>query len=151
MDTPSTTVSARLTLLEGDAWLRHGGDRLPLAEGSALAAGDVLETGSGTEVQIQLASGHVLSLGPDQLLSLDSDVLATATADTSEWRCAVSGDPAALFGSPALTLDSVLDTSQGIDHWFGSGAAQDAHDHLISLDDGGMQQLLRSLLGPEAH
>lgn len=151
MDTPSNTVAARLTALEGDAWLRHGNERLPLTQGSALAVGDVLETGPGAEVQLHLASGHALSLGPEQWLSLDGDVLATASADTSEWRCIVESDPAIVSASPALTLDSVLDSTQGMDHWFGTGSAQGTHLPLMVLDDGGIQHLLRSLLGPEAH
>lgn len=153
MDSLSPPVAARLLALEGEAWLRHGGERLPLAQGSALAAGDVLETGPGSELQLQLASGHALALGSAQLLVLDADVLATAAADPGEWCCAPDAVQPLLATGDTLALDSVLDASTPLDHLLGPASAQSpapAHG-LPVLDDGGLQHLLRSLFGPEAH
>lgn len=170
MDSHSSPVAARLLALEGEAWLRHGGERLPLSTGSELAAGDVLETGADAQAQLALASGNALAVGPDQLLCLDADVLATDSADTSEWRCALAPGLDLLAGGPALTLDSVLEPSRGLDHLLGGATAAVADAHvanahhphapdaahaaspaLVAFDDPGLQHLLRSLFGPEAH
>lgn len=153
MDSHSSSAAARLLAVNGEAWLRQGGEHLPLATGNALAAGDVLETGAATTVQLQLASGHVLALGPEQFLSLDADVLATAAADPGEWCCSAPEGLDLLLGGAALSLDSVLEPAHNLDHLLGGAAAPAAADHpgLALLDDPGLHHLLRSLFGPEAH
>lgn len=153
MDTTSSPVAARLLALEGEAWLRHGGERLPLAQGSALVAGDVLETGPGSELQLRLASGHELALGGPQLLVLDADVLATPAADPGEWCCAPAAVQGLLATGDALTLDNVLAAPQALDHLLGPAGAPDAAPAhgLAAFDDPGLQHLLRSLFGPEAY
>lgn len=154
MDTPVTPIAARLLVLEGEAWLRHGGERQPLATGSSLAGGDIVETGPAGEVHVLLASGHVLALGPEQFLSLDADVLATPVADSSEWRCAVPAGLDLLMDGPALALDFVMESPQALDHLLGPADTSSAgHDHptLAAFDDPGLGHLLRSLFGPEAH
>lgn len=154
MDTPTTPIAARLLVLEGEAWLRHDGERQPLGTGSFLASGDVVETGPAGEIHVLLASGHVLALGPDQLLSLDADVLATPVADSSEWRCAVPAGLDLLMDGPALALDTVLESPQALDHLLGPGDTSSAspdYPGLLAFDDPGLGHLLRSLFGPEAH
>lgn len=157
MDSRSSFIAARLVALEGDAWQRQDGTRLSLVAGSVLTAGDVLETGPDAVLQLQLASGHALSLGPEQLLSLDADVLATADADPGEWCCAAPEALRLLLGGSALALDNVLDAAQGLDHLLGSdaahvpAAAHGAPHALVAFDDPGLSHLLRSLFGPEAH
>jgi hypothetical protein len=60
-----STAAATVTLAEGTADLRRGpGMPKPLRQGSSLAQGDVLETGDDSRLELKLADGSVLRLGP---------------------------------------------------------------------------------------
>lgn len=124
----TSTIAARLLTLHGEAWVWEGNDRLPVAIGSLLDAGQLLETGPHGTLQLLLASGHELGLGPNQSLLLDADVLADASADISEWVLAGSAAPVALMewlstAQPSLSLDAVLDSpSSSLDSLLGPDA-----------------------------
>lgn len=157
----TSTVAARLVALNGEAWAWEGNDRLPLSAGSLIHAGQLLETGIHGSAQLLLSSGHELSLGANQSLLLDADVLADAGADLSEWTLASNADPALLAEYmnptiPVLSLEAVLDASSAdLDSLLGAspataggGASPAVPDS--SFADADMVSLLRSLYGLES-
>ena len=155
----ASAVAARLVALSGEVWVQEGGDRLSLAVGSLLDAGQIVQTGSHSEVQLLLSSGHELALGPEQSLLLDADVLADAGADTSQWTLAAGANAAAFVswftpGEHALVLEAVLDHPASLDHLLGSAPMPEHnsyHAHELAAGYGGgddLAGLLRSLYGP---
>ena len=81
---PAPTAAGTVTFLAGDA-TRAAGVRAkpePLAVGSAVRAGDVLETRARTRLEVRLADGSALRLGPSSRA-----VLAAASfGETAEQR-----------------------------------------------------------------
>lgn len=53
-----------VTILEGNSALYRGPGRAVVAEGVRLAGGDIVDTAAGTFMQIELADGTVMQLGP---------------------------------------------------------------------------------------
>ncbi len=155
----SLPAAARLLSVTGDACLLEGGQPVPVAAGSLLALGQTLSTGHYGTAHLLLASGHELGLGPEQVLHLDMDVLATAAADPSEWQLAAGASAGVVLallepGLAPLPLEAVLEPpAASLDVLLGGAGhlpapAPDAGHGVLA--DAGMAALLRSLYGPEA-
>jgi hypothetical protein len=168
----TSTIAARLISLHGEAWVWDGDDRLPLAVGSLLDAGQLLETGPHGTLALLLSSGHELGLEPNQSLLLDADVLADTSADISEWTLASTapsgllaewlspsharlGPDAVLGFDGVLGLDAVLDgASSSLDSLLGPAPANNTGSMASAvlnngLADADLAGLLRSLYGTE--
>jgi hypothetical protein len=63
-------VPGLVTILDGDALVYRGTGRLQAAEGVRLAAGDIVHTGPGAFMQVELPGDAVAQLGPDTQLML---------------------------------------------------------------------------------
>jgi len=68
----STSLAAQVDGLQMPAWVEHAGERLPVRAGMALAEADVVETGKGGRLIIQLADGSFVKLGEEARLALVS-------------------------------------------------------------------------------
>lgn len=157
----SSLVAARILASSGDTWQDAQGSRQPLMAGGELQAGQLLHTGSDGSALLQLASGHVLALGPDQLLLLDADVLADTGADSSEWMLGAAANPAMVTewlapAGPPLAYAAVIDVpGESLDQLLQSTAPVSAdggrltQQLLADMGDDGLSSLLRSLYGPE--
>jgi hypothetical protein len=156
MDTSTHPVAARLLEVQGEAWMLQADHRVALAAGMGLAPGSVVVTGHGSELRLNLASGHELALGGDRCLCLDEDVVAPGDADCSEWRVASHADPAVLADwlapATALVLDHVLESHPVLDALLGPAAASLSPGECGAPDpdDPGLAALLRSLYGHDA-
>jgi hypothetical protein len=60
----ASEVSGTITILEGDALVYRGASRMQAQEGVRIVAGDLVETGAGAFVQIELADLSKIELGP---------------------------------------------------------------------------------------
>jgi len=67
-----TSLAAQVDGLQMPAWVEHAGERLPVRAGMALAESDIVETGKGGRLIIQLADGSFLKLGEEARLALVS-------------------------------------------------------------------------------
>lgn len=156
------SFAARVMNATGDVWLQDGNGQIPVTTGMTLAKGTLLHTGSHGTALVQLASGHELGLGPDQTLLLDTDVLADAGVDTSEWTLDVRANAAMVTewlapdAGNALSLAGVLDSpGESLDLLLQTGTphpphAGDMHQLMMAgIGDDGIACLLRSLYGPE--
>jgi hypothetical protein len=66
-------LAAAAALVEGvqmPAWVERGAQRIPLAPGMELKAGDQLNTGAGSRVVVKLSEGSVVKLGENGSLRL---------------------------------------------------------------------------------
>lgn len=160
MHTPPPAIAARLMYLNGDAWVQQGDAHLPLSVGTLLDEGQVVLTGPGCHLQLLLASGHELAIGPEQMLSLDSDVLANNSADSSEWLLSTHADASLLADwllpatAAAIPLESVLEPHHLLDNLFGPAGQPSSGDMVsgaLAGDDTNLNHLLRSLYGPDVH
>lgn len=66
------SFAAQIEGLQLPAWVERGGERLPVRAGMALAESDVVETGKGGRLLIQLVDGSFVRLGEDARLALTS-------------------------------------------------------------------------------
>ncbi len=66
------SLAAQVDGLQMPAWRERGGERLPVRAGMALAEADVVETGKGGRLIIQLADGSFVKLGEQARLALVS-------------------------------------------------------------------------------
>jgi len=66
------SLAAQVDGLQLPAWVEHAGERLPARVGMLLAEADVVETGKGGRLIIQLADGSFVKLGEDARLALES-------------------------------------------------------------------------------
>ena len=57
-------VAGTVTILEGEALITRAAGRLRAAEGVRLQVGDIVETGDGTFMQVELVDQTVLQIGP---------------------------------------------------------------------------------------
>lgn len=69
-----------ITFLAGEATRAHGEQREPLAVGSAVFQGDLVETARRTRLELKLSDASVLRLGPLSKVELDAAAFG-ATAD----------------------------------------------------------------------
>ena len=157
----SSLVAARVLATSGDTWQDIQGSPQPLTTGGELQPGQLLHTGSNGSALLQLASGHVLALGPDQLVLLDADVLADAGGDSSEWMLGAAADPAMVAewlapASPPLSYATVINVpGESLEQLLQSSAPISADSGrltqqlLADMGDDGLNSLLRSLYGPE--
>ncbi len=65
-----TSFAAQVDGLQTPAWVEHAGERLPARSGMALTEADVVETGKGGRLIIQLADGSFVKLGEEARLTL---------------------------------------------------------------------------------
>ena len=128
------SFAARVMSATGDVWLQDDNEQMPLIAGMTLATGALLHTGTHGTALVQLASGHELGLGPDQTLLLDTDVLADAGVDTSEWALDARANAAMVTEwlvpdtGNALSLAGVLDApGDSLDHLLQAGSPQTPH------------------------
>lgn len=158
----SSLVAARLIDSTGEVWREEDGMSIPLTAGANLQPGQLLHTGNHGTALLQLASGHELGLGPDQYLLLDADVLADATADSSEWALGARANPAmvaewlapagsslefaAVIEVPGESLDQLLQSSAPIS----ADSTRMPQSLLAEMGDDGLSCLLRSLYGPDS-
>src|SRR5512133_982030 len=61
---PTPPAAGQVTFLAGEATRAAAGKAEPLAVGAAVRAGDVLETRNRTRLEVKLADGSVVRLGP---------------------------------------------------------------------------------------
>jgi len=66
------SLAAQVDGLQMPAWVEHAGERLPVRAGMALAESDIVETGKGGRLIIQLADGSFVKLGEEARLALVS-------------------------------------------------------------------------------
>ena len=64
------SLAAQVDGLQMPAWVERAGERLPARAGMALAEADVVETGKGGRLIIQLADGSFVKLGEEARLAL---------------------------------------------------------------------------------
>ena len=67
-----TSFAAQVDGLQMPAWVEHAGERQPVRAGMALAESDIVETGKGGRLIIQLADGSFVKLGEEARLALVS-------------------------------------------------------------------------------
>jgi hypothetical protein len=65
-----TSLAAQIDALQVPAWVERSGERLPARAGMALAESDVVETGKGGRLIIQLTDGSFIKLGGETRLAL---------------------------------------------------------------------------------
>jgi hypothetical protein len=65
-----TSLAAQVDGLQIPAWVEHAGIRQPARAGMPLAAADIVETGKGGRLIIQLADGSFVKLGEEMRLAL---------------------------------------------------------------------------------
>ena len=70
--TAFTSLAAQVEGLQMPAWVERGGIRLPVRTGMALVESDLVETGKGGRLLIQLADGSFVKLGESARLALMS-------------------------------------------------------------------------------
>lgn len=66
------SLAAQVDGLQMPAWVEHAGERLPVRAGMALTEADIVETGKGGRLIIQLADGSFVKLGEEARLALVS-------------------------------------------------------------------------------
>lgn len=74
-------VAGTVTFLAGEATRSAGGKAAPLAVGSPLSRGDVIETRRRTRLELRLADGSVLRLGPLSRVVLDEAAFGATPDD----------------------------------------------------------------------
>ncbi|GAB3261199.1 FecR domain-containing protein [Chitinimonas naiadis] len=87
----SAAVSAAVTTVSAvnmPAWLERGAQSRPLLPGQELRSGDVLRTGHGARVLLELPEGSQIKLGEDAVFRIDN--LNTADGKQSPFAAAVN-------------------------------------------------------------
>jgi hypothetical protein len=67
-------VTGTITILEGEALITRAAGRLRAAEGVRLQLGDIVETGDGAFVQVELVEQTVLDIGPNARIMIGGPV-----------------------------------------------------------------------------
>ncbi len=70
------------------AWLERGGVKRPLAAGTSLDSNDIVSTGTGARLLLQLPEGSTVKLGENAVLRLDT--LSNADGQSSPFKAALN-------------------------------------------------------------
>jgi hypothetical protein len=87
-------LAAQVEGVQTPAWLERAGQRQPLRPGMTLTEADVVETGHGGRLFLQLADGSFVKLGEEARLALDS-LQEDAARSSAISRCASPPPPSA--------------------------------------------------------
>ncbi len=83
--TTNAAAKGTVVFVQGDAYLRDVSGKLTAVKpGDPVGEGQVIVTGPGAVVELQLATGAKVSVGPDRELLLNDDFFATTTPERTE-------------------------------------------------------------------
>ena len=140
----------RVDALNYPAWLVRDYQTLPLTAGSKLQSDDLIRTGQGGRVRLQLADGSVMKIGESSRLFIAKptslQVLRGVFRITSRPTDSAIGDPGL-----EISIGAIGATTAGADFWGRASLAQDAVcliDGALRADRVEMQQALSCYVKP---
>ncbi|MCA0186969.1 MAG: retention module-containing protein, partial [Proteobacteria bacterium] len=131
--TANTVAKGTVVFVQGEAYLRDTSGKLTaIKPGDAVGEGQEIVTQAGAVVELQLANGAKLSVGPDRTLLLNDELFATTAPERSENVIASSLGAEADRVIQALNggtdpFDNLEDPAAGLT---GGGVGDQTHDFI---------------------
>ncbi|NML27147.1 retention module-containing protein, partial [Zoogloea dura] len=131
--TTNAVAKGTVVFVQGEAYLRDTSGKLTaIKPGDVVVEGQEIVTQAGAVVELQLANGAKLSVGPERTLLLNDELFATTTPERSENAIASSLGAEAerviqALNSGADPFDNLEDPAAGL---AGGGVGDQTHDFI---------------------